>query len=213
MKIFFLLISALSIFFIGCSSIYTVKNFTSKEKMYWDINKTTGDKTIKVTLINDSSFTFENGAHIENDSLFFFAGYNTEKIKINPAEIKNVKYFGDNYTNLSAIIYLNNGKELKADSVSLFKDTINVEVTNAVNGCIPVNKIKKISYKNIVLGVIPGFLIGTATGGMAAISIFSLQNNNPDDAVGSFVVVPVCSIAGIIWGCIAGYNYVYEFNP
>jgi hypothetical protein len=213
MKIISLLIVFSTLLIIGCSSIYTVKNFPSKEKMYRDFNKTAANKTLKVTFTNDSSFALEDGANIENDSLFFIAGYNTKKIKISPSEIKNVKYSGDNYSNLSAIIYLNNGQELKADSVSLFKDTINAEVTKIVNGCIPLNKIKRISYKNIILGIIPGFLIATAAGGMAAISIFSLQNHNPDDAVGSLAVVPVCSVAGIIWGCIAGYNYVYEFNP
>ena len=73
----------------GCSSIYTERYFSSKEKFYKDFNKSAFNKTLKVTLKNDSSFICSNGAEIKYDTLFlpFYKRYNNK----NFIPLKNVK--------------------------------------------------------------------------------------------------------------------------
>jgi hypothetical protein len=64
MKIFYLYISVFSLFLIGCSSTYKVSDFSSRYKFYDNFNESANDKTLKVILRNDSSFTAESGAQI-----------------------------------------------------------------------------------------------------------------------------------------------------
>ncbi len=69
MKYIYLIIFAVPFFLVGCSSIYTVKDFSSKEKFYDDFNKFAKDKDLEITLLNDSSFSTGYGAVIINDKL------------------------------------------------------------------------------------------------------------------------------------------------
>ncbi len=41
----------------GCSSIYTVKNFSSKHELYRGFNDFAGDRKINITFLNGSSIT------------------------------------------------------------------------------------------------------------------------------------------------------------
>ena len=69
MKIKYLVIVVYALFFIGCSSIYTVSDFSSKDKFYEDFNSFVKNKNVKVTLNNDSSFTTFKNTRISNDTL------------------------------------------------------------------------------------------------------------------------------------------------
>ncbi|MHB8338924.1 MAG: hypothetical protein ACYDEE_16030 [Ignavibacteriaceae bacterium] len=66
---FFIILFSLPIILESCSSIYSVKDFSTKEKFYEDFNKFMKNKTIEITLINDSSFIALGGAKINNDTL------------------------------------------------------------------------------------------------------------------------------------------------
>jgi hypothetical protein len=70
MKIYYLIFAVVSLLFIGCSSTYTIKSFSSKEKFYEDFNKSASGKTLTVVLTNDSTFVIGRGARVSNDSLF-----------------------------------------------------------------------------------------------------------------------------------------------
>jgi hypothetical protein len=69
MKYYYLISLIFLAFLIGCSSTYSVSDFSSKEKFYDDLNKSMHDKSIKVILINDSSYVINNNVRISNDSL------------------------------------------------------------------------------------------------------------------------------------------------
>ncbi|MDR3626567.1 MAG: hypothetical protein P4L45_07025, partial [Ignavibacteriaceae bacterium] len=69
MKIPFMIISLVPLFFIGCSSTYTINDFPTKDKFYGDFNNFAGNKSLNVTLTNDSSFVPEGKIKISDDSL------------------------------------------------------------------------------------------------------------------------------------------------
>ncbi len=68
--IFFFIFILLPLILESCSSIYSVKDFSSKEQLYQDFNNSVKDKSINVKFINGSSLTINNGAVIENDTLY-----------------------------------------------------------------------------------------------------------------------------------------------
>ena len=61
-----------SIILAGCSSISSIQNFSSKQKLYDDFNKNAVTKYLTVVLNNDSVFTAPYGAKIYHDSLIIF---------------------------------------------------------------------------------------------------------------------------------------------
>ncbi len=213
-----LFLSALTgLFITGCSSIYTVKNFSSKEKLYEDFNKSARGNTFKITLTDGRTLTAQKGAYIKNDSLFFISLMKIEKIKINPSEIEKIKYHAYNDSSYYADVLLKNGTELSSDSVQLYSNNVYKIESKPVNSSVPLDKVKEASYKNIVLGIIPGFMIGTLTGFLLGQATFLLFSGNNQDAANraGLVAVPVffaSVFTGIIWGWISGYNYVYRFN-
>lgn len=93
MKNIYLIISLIIFFLTGCSSTYTLKDFSSKEKFYNDFNKYMSNKPVKVTFVDDSSFVFSENVKISNDSILLLStGLNVinnfplEKVK----EIRNI---------------------------------------------------------------------------------------------------------------------------
>ena len=85
MKIFYLITAVFLLSLIGCSSTYKVSDFSSKDKFYEDFNNLARNKSVKVTLLNDSSFSINSGAAIQNDSLYSL------REEISP-EIRNLLY-------------------------------------------------------------------------------------------------------------------------
>ncbi len=200
-----------SFLLVGCSSTYTIKNFTSKEKFYEEFNRSAKNKTVKVTLTNDSSITALNGANISNDSLFFTNQVLKEE-KIESNEIKNIKYLDTGSSNLAAIIILNNGKELKAKKANMLGgSSINAWIVENELENLPLSKIKRASYNKNCVGVPIGLLSGTVLG------YFSLGIANGLISKGSksdTIVYPIASILiGGVIGWIVGYDYTYQFNP
>jgi len=74
--------------FIGCASTYSINNFSSKENYYENFNKSINNKTFKITLINDSSFTTSESVKIVNDNLVVAS---PDKSSVNSVPIKRIK--------------------------------------------------------------------------------------------------------------------------
>ena len=88
-----LLTILLFLFLVGCSSTYTLKDFSSKEKFYEDFNKYMSNRLVKVTFVNDSSFIISENVKISNDSVLLLStgqniisNFPLEKVK----EIRNI---------------------------------------------------------------------------------------------------------------------------
>lgn len=60
----------LSLFIIGCSSNYTIKDFPSKDKFYQSFNTSVGYKDIDITLTNNSQVTKFGGGILKQDTLY-----------------------------------------------------------------------------------------------------------------------------------------------
>ena len=69
MKIFYLITAVFLLTLTGCSSIYRISDFPSKDKFYGDFNKFADNKNLKVTLTNDSSFYSRRKTEISEDTL------------------------------------------------------------------------------------------------------------------------------------------------
>jgi len=90
----------------------------------------------------------------------------------------------------------------------VLNDTLDVFVRGSgADILLPLNKVKRVSYKKRWLGILPGLLIGTGAAFMSAGADYSL--NAPWLF---FVTFPGCIIGGAVWGYLGGYNYVYLFN-
>ena len=97
-----ILLFIMPLIFIGCSSIYTVKDFSSKEKFYEDFNNSVKNKELEITLVNDSSFSVLEGSKIADDSLDLILNFQNKEHTLVADEIENIKYYGDSYSSPSA---------------------------------------------------------------------------------------------------------------
>jgi len=220
MKIVYLITTILSIILLGCSSTYRVSDFPSKEKFYDNYNKSANDKTIIITLNNDSTYTAFEGSEISNDSLTYTSQIKNEQINIKPAEIKDIKYFGTDMSKISADILLKNGKKARAENVSLLSDSsITAVISYKVYKTIPINNIKKVSYKNHFLGLPQGFLGGIIGGLFVSYLVYNVagigsnQRGNETSFYGGVAITSLGLIGGSVLGWINGYTYTYQFNP
>ncbi len=219
MKCFYLFITLILLVFTGCSSIYSVKDFPSKEELYNSFNNFAKDKKLDIKFKGDSTITVNDGAVIMNDTLFAL-GYSLDK-KYGRAAlsgIEKINYTSSDYK--SAVLTLNNGKVIKADEITVANDTMEYSVTRKIPAQTKVGVIsalKEASYKNHWLGIPPRFFMGTATGFVVGLSIASAYNDNTqsgqnkaDEYIISFPFLG--AVIGIVWGWIDGYTYVYKFN-
>jgi hypothetical protein len=220
MKIFYLLIPVLSLYLIGCSSTYKVSDFPSRDKFYEDFNNSASDKTVKITLSNDSTFT-NNGVEIVNDTLYC-TNKKIENLnkKIFLSDIKEIKYSGSNFR--KGLILLKDGESFEAAEINIENDTVAFSFTiiiNSFNSSLSINKVKEVSYINHWLGVPPSLVSGTVIGiGTGTILGLILYKSGVDNGYspGRYEVLGCTAIgivAGGIWGWLNGYTYTYQFNP
>jgi hypothetical protein len=217
MKFYFFVVVFVSLFIIGCSSTYRISNFSSKEKFYEDFNKTAKDKNVKITLINDSSFSFNN-AQIINDSIYSIEEDNIAiNIKVDTSYIKEMSY---NKFLTYASILLKDGEKYEAHNIQSHNDSIYFAYdTNIVKTIFisPIGRIKNISYKNHWLGVLLPSLLGTVSGigvGFIIISVSAWSNTYGPPVVNIITIWPsIGLITGGIWGWLNGCTYTYEFSP
>ena len=223
MKIFYLIATIFLLTFIGCSSTYKVSDFSSKDKFYEDFNNFARNKSVKVTLLNDSSFSINGGAAMQNDSLYSLGEVtNTRDKRLALSDTKEINYSSNNYK--SATILLKNGEKYQAEQIQIISDSIDFAYTREVfipNDITSVNKLKEISYKNHWLGIIPGFFAGIPLGIILGVShvipTYATEGNPPQstyDETGAFVIgIPLGIIIGSVIGWVSGWDYTYQFNP
>jgi hypothetical protein len=70
MKKYYSALFLLALILMGCSSTYTIKNFSSKEKFYKDFNSSVGSKDMNITLSNDSLYEISGGGLLKHDTLY-----------------------------------------------------------------------------------------------------------------------------------------------
>ncbi len=231
----YLLLFGLVVFLTGCSYIYTIKDFPSKQKFYKDFNNFAMDKKVKVTMNNDSSFTTSGSTLISNDTLFQVTSVKKEKVRLQSDEIKEIENYNSiNYLQPVYKIILNNGKELKAAEIKTLPSSL-IEfyvLKDRYYNPVPINRIKKISYIDHLLGV-PGRLVfgtvfGAAFGPFAGfiVSVINppkysgpMSGSYSEGAVEQnvqtgFILGPIIGfVTGGIIGWIDGYTYTYIFKP
>ncbi len=220
MKIIYLIIvTSFSLILISCSSIYTEKNFSSKEKLYQNFNNSVKETSVNVTFQNDSSAIFKNGAFIENDTLFANKYlFSRQEMTVNLSEIQNIEYTRNNHK--SAVLFLKNGKKLKAENIKMGNNTLNfstIDKVKVTQNIAPLSQLKQASYKNRWLSLFPGSVVGTVLGFIGGAILYSIlivneNHENLTKGIISLSLVPIGAIVGIIWGWISGYNYIYQFN-
>ena len=213
------LIPAIILIFAGCSSIYSIKNFSSKEKFYENYNKTAKDKQVNIILNNDSSLSSIKESRISNDTLILIEQKHVLELKIIPfKEISGINDVFDQNSIHSFDILLKNGSQLNEKSIKYLPDSsIQITMTRDINTnrFIPLNLVKKIYYKNNWLGIVPGLLIAAPVSYILYAIVGSSNHfNSPffDYGTALFFGVPLGTAIGGIIGYIMGYNYIYQFN-
>jgi hypothetical protein len=139
---------ALSLLFAGCSTIYTIKDFPSKEKFYEDFNNSAKDKKIKVILLNDSSFTVAQGGVLENDTLFVFGELNeTEHLSLELSDLKKENFrTNDDYN--STFVLLKNSEKLNYKNIKTNCDTLSFDIIQYLPISFALSDLVKLNYLN-----------------------------------------------------------------
>ena len=214
MKLIYIIIVIVAISFLGCSSTYTIGDFTSKQKFYEDYNKFARDKNVKIMLDSDSAFYSNNITKIDNDTLYVLNSVTVKReFTISSNEIKKIHYMNADYK--TANILLENGERIKAENITAFSDSmkfLGAKEQFVKSILSPIDKVKAISYKDkasgIVRGVIPGFLTGATIGFLNQIIVSGIATAGTPVIVGSVSGI----IAGSLIGWLIGHKYIYQFN-
>jgi hypothetical protein len=205
----------------GCST-YRLSDFSSKAKFYDDFNKFAKNKNVKVTAINNTVFTINNRAEIENDTLYF--------IDDNIVYINKIISASDTLGAIevnkfhTGTILLKNGEKYWANNIEFKDDSIFFSYegkTHKKNNICSLKNIKYISYKNNWIGLPLGFLGGEIFGlGIGyAVSKYIYQHESYEDQKNLVDEIPLFwgiylgPVVGAIVGLFIGWNYIYEFSP
>lgn len=224
MKNILLFIAAiLSFAFMSCSSTYTIKDFSSREKFYDDFNNFASRKSLEVGLINGGTITVSNG-FILGDTLYT-PGYRIERKtgKAALADIKGIDYTGSDYK--SANLLLKNGTKISVEEINVMNDTLSYTNSKKIitkDAVIPLTKIKKASYKNrwfsTPIGFLSGGIIGAYIGGQiptysSRINMATGKAESYQNITSSVIGLVSGVIIGTVTGWLIGYTYTYQFNP
>ena len=216
---YYLIVVFISLVILGCSSTYTIKDFSSKEKFYDDFNNFASSKSLDVELINDSSITVSNG-FILGDTLYT-PGFRIDRKsgKIALSDIKKIDYTGSDYK--SAKLLLKNGSQISVEEINFTNDTLSYTNSITQDVAMPLSKIKKVSYKNRWFSTPAGFLSGGIIGAYIGSKFPTYSNHISNSGIqgseqninsalyglGSGVII------GTVTGWLIGYTYTYQFNP
>jgi hypothetical protein len=213
MKFYYLITVFISLLFIGCSSTYTVSDFSSKEKFYADFNKFVTDMNVNIILKSDSLFTSSESAYIAENSLIFTSKTSIGSQKFPLRKVKKIEYI--NYQILSGNIILNNDETIYGENIKVLPDSsVQFIAYKDIKEHIPLGYVKKISYKNHWLGSLCFSGIGLGSGAVIG-GIYQIIGSGFTIPIGAPEVVGISLgvIIGSITGGIIGYTYTYEFNP
>jgi hypothetical protein len=221
MRIIYILLASIICIVVsdGCSTIYTVKDFSSKNNYYKEINDNIKGKSVNITLINDSTFENNDGVLLSTDTLSCFKTHTDSKV-LNKKDITDIKYTSSDYRD--AVLVLKTGEELKVTDFENKGDSFNMNVTyyqDRIISIAPTEKIKNIVYNDRNQSILPGVLFGGLSG--LAVGVFinnamerdvSHQNNN--GLFYGFIISPLTGmIVGAIISNIIGYKFIYHLNP
>ena len=70
MKNTIIILFIFSLFFTGCSSSYSIKGYSSKDRFYRDFNRSADKKDLNITLLNDSLVQITGGGILKHDTLY-----------------------------------------------------------------------------------------------------------------------------------------------
>ena len=148
MKIFCLSISLVFFFITGCSSIYKVTSYNSKEEPFKKFNNHTRNRKLEITLKNDSTFVVPLGAVIKDDVLVI--NYNSQETKkhLPLTDIKQISY-----RNYGPAVPYGIGSGILAGSITGLM--INLNNPGTTYGLVLIGAIA-----GAILGGIVGILIG-----------------------------------------------------
>jgi hypothetical protein len=221
MKNIYYLFFVSSLLFVGCST-YTIRDYPSKDKFYEDFNHSAGNKDVNITLINDSSFTINDGVVLENDSLFSFALLEERDVRTYPLSLITEIRYTINDTG-TALILLKNGETLQAKNIRTGNDSIyfTIQTSTKKNIIVPIpveiDKVKTISYKtrlrSIPLGMLGGAIVGLLSAVIAGNNVANSKDNN-GKVEAYYYGLPILGV--VIGGIIApiiGWKTIYQFNP
>ena len=223
MKTFYLFVTIILFFFIGCSTSYVTQEFKSKMDFNKHFNQHAEDKNLNIQLKTDSVLTTNAGARIENDSLVFVSRQvKIENIKIPLKEINSLDY--KIYNSTSTHLSLKNGKEIEVDSMVFLPSMLkcNTKEEFLIKNHIPLNFVKGVSYNNHLEGTLTGMLYGVVGGLLITISKVipaNVREGNPpypndyDYFAVGIISIPLGILVGGITGGFIGHKYNYEFNP
>jgi hypothetical protein len=192
----------------------------TKDNYYEYFNKSVKDKTVKITLQNDSSFTNLVGIVLENDTLISYGkleGWKKSKYAL--SDIAEIKYTSNDFK--SASILLRNGDKISGENIITNRDSIFFVYMKTItirNHIVPIDKVKTVSYKNRWIRMPLGLLAGTPLGLLSGIMLGHVfhttdEKGNPDVLNISMEMAFLGGIVGIITSSIIGYDYIYQFNP
>ncbi len=213
-KIYLFIFLIFSVILIGCSPIYTVKDFSTKEKFYDDFNKSVRDQSIKISLLNNNSQIFGEKAIIKNDTLIVSLSRQIKRT-INKNDIQNINYFGKDMNHLSANIHLNNGEIIKVKNININSDSsITTDILEIQGKHIPVSELSAVSYTKHWIGLPIGIISGTVVGFFTSALLNGDRNNNSGDSGNGLYIIPIVEvIGGGVFGWIEGFHYTYQFYP
>ena len=216
MKSIYFAVTFIFLLFIGCSSTYRVNDFSTKEKFYDDFNNSFKTKEVKVTLINDSSFTANEGAVIKDSTLISYVKVKEKKnMFLARSDLREINF--ENNDILTASVLLKNGDALRAENVKIIHDSISfVGIKNIIKiDSIPLDKVKTASYKNRWKSIYPGAMMGLLSGGIIGYLWGKTVTNDHGENQGSSGFLGgafVGPFVGAISGFLLGYTNIYEFN-
>jgi hypothetical protein len=220
MKSTLFILVVVAFYLTGCSSQYTIRDFPTKDKFIEYFNNSIKNKSVKITLQNDSSFSNIDGVVVENDTLISYREVESkEKGKSALSDIAEIKYTSNDYT--SAAVLLKNGDNIRGENIRTDRDSmyyINIRSFITRNNIVPIDKVKTVSYKNrlirMPLGLLAGLPLGLLSGILLGTAFHTTdEKGNPDVLNISFEMTILGGFVGIITSSLVGYDYIYQFNP
>ncbi len=195
----------ISLVFIGCSSTYTLKNFSSQNEFFKNFNNFADDRESNVYMNTQNYLTALEGTKIKNDTLYIVLNYKKEHTVMPLNEIKNINYrnYSNNNENHEGYIILKNEEVIRAVDIKTKQDSVQFTKLKSILKCVPITDVDKIVFKRTGVGVFPGILIGASTGFLIGMVTYpSVQSNSTPRYVSLYYIIGAPAAGGVIGGIL-----------